>query len=363
MRPDGTVKVLDFGLAKAMEPAGRAPNVSQSPTITTPAMTQAGMILGTAAYMSPEQARGKTLDKRADIWAFGCVLYEMLTGTRAFPGEDVTDTLAAVVRAEPDWTRLPSNLSPALATYIRRSLEKNPKQRIADAQDMRLALEGAFDTARLPSAPLVAPRMASAWVVGALAVGAVVAGAVVWIVTRPPARLQPHVSRLQIVPSGTAVLTITGATRDLAITPDGSRLVYFGNRGTQLLVRGMDSLDSVTVYTGLPRTPFVSPDGQWAAFADYGQLQKVPVGGGPAVPITRIDGPTSRGATWGPDDTIVFATTNGATGLQRVAAAGGATTVLTRPDAEQGEADHAWPEWLPGGNAGTVHDSRQDRWP
>src|ERR1700675_3517464 len=114
VRPDGTVKVLDFGLAKAMEPVGRAPHVSQSPTITTPAMTQAGMILGTAAYMSPEQARGKALDKRTDIWAFGCVLYEMLTGTRAFAGDDVSDVLASVLAREPDWARLPSNLSPAL---------------------------------------------------------------------------------------------------------------------------------------------------------------------------------------------------------------------------------------------------------
>ena len=137
----------------------------------------------------------------------------------------------------------------------------------------------------------------------------------------------------------------------MAITPDGSRVVYVGNSGTQLLVRAMDSLDAVAVFTGLPRGPFVSPDGQWTAFADAGQLKKVPVSGGPAVPITSIDGSTARGATWGTDDTIVFATTNGATGLQRVAAAGGAPTILTRPDVEQGEADHAWPEWLPGGKA------------
>ena len=355
VRPDGTVKVLDFGLARAMEPVGRAPNVSQSPTITTPAMTQAGMILGTAAYMSPEQARGKTVDKRTDIWAFGCVLYEMLTGTRAFAGKDVADVLASVLATEPDWTRLPSNLSPALGTYIRRCLEKNPKQRIADAQDMRLALEGAFDTAALPSAPPVATRTASAWVAGALVVGAVVAGAVVWFVTRPPPRPQPHVWRLQVVPPGTAALSITVGIgqRELAITPDGSRVVYVGNLGTQLLVRAMDSLDPVPLYTGRPRGPFVSPDGQWTAFADAGLLKKVPVGGGPAVPITAttLDGPTALGATWGPDDTIVFATTNGATGLQRIPAAGGAPTVLTRPDVEQGEADHAWPEWLPGGKA------------
>ena len=128
-------------------------------------------------------------------------------------------------------------------------------------------------------------------VIGALVVGAAVAGAVVWVVTRPPARLPPHVSRLQIVPSGAAALTITGETRDLAITPDGSRVVYVGNRGTQLLVRAMDSLDPVAVFTRLPRGPFVSPDGKWTAFADAGELKKVPVSGGPAVPITTIEVP------------------------------------------------------------------------
>ena len=147
VRPDGTVKVLDFGLAKAMEPAGAAsPHASQSPTITTPAMTQAGMILGTAAYMSPEQARGKPVDKRADIWAFGCVLYEMLTGQRAFDGQGVSETLARVIEREPDWARLPATLSPALRTYIRRCLQKDPRQRVQAIGDVRLALEGAFET-------------------------------------------------------------------------------------------------------------------------------------------------------------------------------------------------------------------------
>jgi serine/threonine-protein kinase len=154
VRPDGIVKVLDFGLAKAMEPAGpMSPGVSQSPTITTPAVTQAGLILGTAAYMSPEQARGKPVDKRTDIWAFGTVLFEMLTGARAFAGDDVSDVLASVLAREPDWARLPATLSPVLGTYIRRSLHKNPTQRVADVQDLRLALEGAFDVA--------APRMAT----------------------------------------------------------------------------------------------------------------------------------------------------------------------------------------------------------
>jgi serine/threonine protein kinase len=149
------VKVLDFGLAKALEPhraARFSGSVSQSPTITTPAMTEAGMILGTAAYMSPEQARGKPVDMRADIWAFGCVLYEMLTGRRAFDGESVAETLARVIEREPDWSGLPAALSPALRTFVRRCLQKDPRQRVQAIGDVRLALAGAFDTAAAPAA-------------------------------------------------------------------------------------------------------------------------------------------------------------------------------------------------------------------
>ena len=159
LRPDGVVKVLDFGLAKALEPAGAmSPGMSQAPTITTPAMTQAGMILGTAAYMAPEQAKGRAVDKRSDVWAFGAVLYEMLTGKRAFDAEDVSETLAAVLRAEVNWTLLPQALSPALRTFLVRCLQKDPKQRIGDVQSLRLALEGAFETGLsrpdvIPAAP------------------------------------------------------------------------------------------------------------------------------------------------------------------------------------------------------------------
>jgi len=142
------VKVLDFGLAKAMEPAAvSSSGISMSPTITTPAMTQAGMILGTAAYMSPEQAKGRTVDRRADVWAFGAVLYEMLSGTRAFAGSEVSEVLASVLAREPDWTLFPGGVSPVLGTCIRRCLHKDPKQRIGDMQSLRLALEGAFETA------------------------------------------------------------------------------------------------------------------------------------------------------------------------------------------------------------------------
>src|SRR5882762_5023441 len=157
VRPDGAVKVLDFGLAKAMEPTGAmSPNVSQSPTITTPAMTQAGMILGTAAYMSPEQAKGRTVDKRSDVWAFGAVLYEMVTGRRAFEGDDVSDTLARILLKEPDWTALPAAVPPAVVTVLRRCLQKDRKQRVRDIGDVSLALEGAFETA-VPETAAPAP--------------------------------------------------------------------------------------------------------------------------------------------------------------------------------------------------------------
>src|SRR5687768_11921039 len=148
VRPDGTAKLLDFGLAKVLDPlSAGGHSATMSPTITSPVMmTGVGVILGTAAYMSPEQARGKAVDKRADIWAFGAVLFEMLTGVRAFAGEDVSDTLADVMRAEPAWTKLPESAPPALLTFIKRCLRKNPAERVRDIGDVRLALEGAFDT-------------------------------------------------------------------------------------------------------------------------------------------------------------------------------------------------------------------------
>jgi eukaryotic-like serine/threonine-protein kinase len=353
VRRDGTVKVLDFGLAKAIEPAGVAsPSVSQSPTITTPAMTQAGMILGTAAYMSPEQARGKPVDERADIWAFGCVLYEMLTGQRAFDGQSVTETLARVIEREPDWARLPAALSPALRTYIRRCLQKDPRQRVQAIGDVRLALEGAFET----GAPdMAAPSVVTWWrraavvAVAAIILGGAIAGTLVWVGMRPA---PPRISRLQMTPTGTAALAITWNDRDLAVTPDGSRLIYVGNQGTQIFVRALDALAPVVVFTGVPHALFVSPDGLWIGFVDgLGVLKKVAVAGGPAVTLATIDTAGSSGATWGPDDTITVATNAVDTGLLRVSAAGGPLTVLTRPDRAQGEADHFWPEMLPGGRA------------
>ena len=368
VRPDGTVKVLDFGLAKAMGPPeggryaqdGRSvrlqPDLTDAATITTPAMTQAGMILGTAAYMSPEQARGKVVDKRCDIWAFGCVLFEMLSGRQPFAGDTVSETLAEVMKSEPPWQALPASLPANLDRLIRRCLVKDPRQRIRDVGDVRLALEGAFEAAAVPTAAVAVVPQPASWrrvaaVAGVVLVVAAGTGAAVWVATRPAPPVPPRVSRLLVESPDAAGLTISPNDRDLAATPDGSRVVYVGNRGTQLFVRALDSFAPMTVFTGAPLGPFVSPDSQWIGFVDgTNLLKKVAVTGGSPVVLTTIDG-YPRGATWAQDDAIIFATQNGTTGLQHVAAAGGPATVLTRPDRAKGETDHVWPEVLPGGRA------------
>jgi hypothetical protein len=266
----------------------------------------------------------------------------------------VSEVLASVLAREPDWTRLPP---PAFDTTIRRCLHKNAKQRIADAQDVRLALEGAFDTAAPQTSAPVFVAQPVGWLrvailtTSALVIGAALAGTLVWVVARPAEPAPPRVSRLQVTPGGAAALSVNGAGGDLAITPDGSRLVYIGNHGTQLFVRALGTLEPLTIFTGSAlRGLFVSPDGHWIGFAESFALKKVAVTGGPAVTITTLDGSFS-GAMWGSDDTIIVATLNPATGLQRVTAAGGPTTLFTRPDRAQGERDHLWPELLPGGRA------------
>ena len=358
IRPDGAVKVLDFGLAKAMEPTGAmSASVSMSPTITTPAMTQAGVILGTAAYMSPEQARGTTVDKRADLWAFGVVLWEMLTGKRLFEGATVSDTLASVLKTDPNWRTLPAATPTAVRRLLRRCLEKDRKRRFDSAAAARLEIEEALtapsatDGAAAPpgavSRSLWAPALPWA-VVGALAAGLALV-LVLWAPWRaaPP----PHVTRTTITTSGPAALTITGIDRDLALSPDGTRVVYVGSSGTQLFVRALEALEPVAIATGGDvRGLFVSPDGQGVGFVDGITLRKVAITGGPPITLASLDG-ISRGATWAPDDTIIFATSNTEAGLQRVSAAGGTPEVLTRPDRAQGEANHLWPEILPGGRA------------
>ena len=355
VRDDGTVKVLDFGLAKALDPnPSGAP--SQSPTLTA-AATQMGVIMGTAAYMSPEQARGKPVNKRADIWSFGCVLYEMLTGQMAFQGEDVSLTLASVLNREPQWDGLPHALSPALDTFLRRCLEKEPRQRVQAIGDVRLAMEGAFETTVSQPSAAVDVRNLQVWqrpvpALVALALASLT-GLVGWALTRPEP-LTPRVERFAIPPPAGETVGVS-QTQDLAISPDGSRLVYLGTGGNpyQFYVRSVDAL-AATPLQGLDTDvfmPFVSPDGAWVGFYDFrdNALKKVSILGGPPVTICNPDTPPV-GATWAEDDTIIFGTL-GASGLWRVSANGGDPEELTTPDAAQVPLNHAWPHVLPGGRA------------
>ena len=361
VRTDATVKVLDFGLAKAMDTSSAASvGATTSPTLSMHA-TEAGIILGTAAYMSPEQAKGKPVDRHADIWAFGAVMFEMLTGQRAFSGSDISDTLVSVLRDEPDWSALPAGTPPSVTQTLRVCLRKDPKQRVGDISAVRLAMEGAFDSAPLPSpAPSHPPapslRGLPLAAGAALAVGIVV-GAVTWLATRPEPQPPPSVTRFAIVPPAAQAIGISGLDRDLAITPDGTAIVYRagaaggGQVPAQLIVRRLDQLAAQPITNAAAaRNPIVSPDGRWIAFFDRGDLKKVSITGGPAITLCKTLG-ASRGASWGDDDTIIFATPDTTTGLSSVPARGGEPKVLTKPDTSQREMDHVFPSILPGARA------------
>ena len=334
VNPEGQVKILDFGLAKALEVEVPASSLSQSPTLTN-AATQAGVILGTAAYMSPEQARGREVDSRTDVWAFGCVLYEMLTGQPAFGGEDVTVTLARIVEREPNLDALPAAVPSSIQQALRLCLRKDVKRRFSDIRDVRLMLEGEFETAGVAELFSVAqPKWRRVLVsMVMLLLGALIAGTVAWLSTAPPT---PQVTRLTITPSPTAPLAIDGLTRDLAISPDGTAVAYIGSSGTSLVVRLMDQNEPAVITGITPRHPVFSPDGESIFFFDGGTLKRVARSGGPVLTLSQGAG-ASRGASWGPDDRIVFATSDANTGLLRVGSAGGEPEVLTTPDQTQGE--------------------------
>jgi serine/threonine-protein kinase len=350
---DGTVKVLDFGLAKAMSEDPAEGDMSNSPTLSM-AATRQGVILGTAAYMSPEQAKGKVVDRRADVWAFGCVLYEMLTGKQVFHGEDVTDVLAAVVKSEPEWNRLPATTPHPISNLMRRCLEKNVKRRLVHIGEARILLEDVLSGAA-PAEPVAAQGFhrlggrALLFGAGALLAGGLVAGVAMWVLMQPEA---PLPVRLTVVHPGAETLYVNDFDPDVALSPDGRRLVYIaggaGGAMGRLYVRALDELRP-TLLADSARSPFFSPDGQWVGFLGARGLAKVAVTGGPAVAISAVSG--LRGAAWGPDDTIIFATIETATGLLRIPAAGGEPEVLTKPDPEKGEVDHLFPEFLPGGRA------------
>jgi Tol biopolymer transport system component len=345
VRADGTVKVLDFGLAKAMDPAGAASgDAMRSPTLTARA-TQMGMILGTAAYMAPEQARGRSVDKRADIWAFGVVLFEMLTGTRAFPGDDITDTLAAVVRAEPDWNLLPKDLSPTLAVFLRRCLHKDPKQRIGDIHDVRLALDGAFDTPQAQTTTPAASSMPSArlaWLAFAVALLGTIAlaiPAVRHLREAPPAA--PIETRVDIVTPGVA------NSGSFALSPDGRQIVFIasGDGAPRLWLRSLAATTAQPLAGTEGATfPFWSPDSRSLGFFADDKLKRLDLGAGaPQSLATVIAG---RGGAWNAEGIMLFAP-NTMGPLFRIAASGGQPAAVPTSNPQP---HYRHPSFLPDGH-------------
>lgn len=353
--PAGMVKVLDFGLAKIRLGDAGSAALSNAPTMLT-VMSMPGTILGTAAYMSPEQAKGRETDRRTDIWAFGCVLYEMLTGQAAFAKDNVADTLAAVLGREPDWTMLGPHLPAALRLLVQRCLEKDPQRRIGDISTaIFLMNEPAMAAPAADPAVAIAPvRGSGVWlrvaVVVAVLAAAVGGAAAVWFETRPAPR---RVARLPIAASGTSALSVTGFPgRDVAISPDGAHIVYVGDNGRRLFVRTLDQLDPVPlVGADFPLGLFFSYDGKWIGFVGEFLLKKAAINGGAVQSLSKLGARTIRGATWGENGTIIFATDELSTGLEQLSEGAEATTVLTHPNLDRGEVDHVWPEFLPGGEA------------
>jgi serine/threonine-protein kinase len=353
--PEGRVKVLDFGLAKAFE-TERKESSSNAAMFTT--TTQKGLILGTAAYMSPEHVRGKALDRRTDIWAFGCMYYEALSGKPPFASETISDTLAAVLREEPDW-RVLSHTPIAVQRLIKRCLKKDPTARLHDIADANLEIEDAV----AESAPLmvqmpgvepwrISRKRAAATGMAALAAVAAIAAVGYWISQWPSTPAGgAGVSRV-VVPVPASQQVEHGGLAPLAISPDGTRLVYVAverEGRTQLFMRLLDRFEP----TGLAGTeggsaPFFSPDGRWVGFYANGALQRVSVDGGGALKICDTSAVWS--AIWGPDDAIVFATSASPGGLWRVPVAGGAPARLTTVDAASGELQHAYPQRLKNGD-------------
>jgi serine/threonine-protein kinase len=348
------LKVLDFGLAKLAQAPDSGPQASgeftQSPTITSPAFTQAGMLLGTAAYMSPEQARGRTIDKRADIWAFGCVFFEMLTGRRVFDGETVADVLAAVMTRELDVAAVPPSTPSGIVALIRHCLQKDAKHRLRDIGDAVAVLDAAPTTSDTSQkTPLKAQSGATRALPWAVAAAALIAGvAAILVASRNPTVAPARVVRLQALAGGDESL-LNDQGPAAVLSPDGSLLAFTGRKGVQvrqLYIRRLDQLEATPLNgTEDAFAPFFSPDGQWIAFFAEGKLKKLPSAGGPVVVL--CDAPSGRGGAWGEDGFIVFTpNASGSTTLRRVNANGGAPATFTT--LREGEASQRWPQVLPG---------------
>jgi Tol biopolymer transport system component len=336
--PDGRVKVLDFGLAKAYQQDSANADLGDSPTITA-AATMPGMVVGTAAYMSPEQAKGKEVDARTDIFAFGCVLYEMLTGKRAFDGKDVSERLASVLAREPDWTRLPEDVSRDVRKLLRLCLEKNGKNRLNDATALRLLIEQA---AKEPVGERAAPQKSAGrlgWIAAAILLLALASLAVVHFRETPT--IAPEM-RVEISTPATS------APMEFALSPNGRHIVFAaaGDGPQRLWLRALDSTEAQPMAgTEGADYSFWSPESRSIGFFAGGKLKRVDIAGGP--PQVIADAPLGRGGTWNADGTILFAPTS-TSPLSRVAAAGGEAVAATRLDPPR-QTGHVFPRFLPDG--------------
>jgi serine/threonine-protein kinase len=367
---DGQVKVLDFGLAKAMgiHPlSGDSGQNTQSPTLA-PGMTQAGTLMGTAGYMSPEQARGKTVDRRADIWAFGCVLFEMLGGRRAFDGETVTDVLGAIVHKAPEIDNLPAEVPGPIRRLLDRCLQKDASRRLQSIGDARIALQEWVENPNAvePDTAVSPAQGVRRWLPWAAALAAGVAGAVLGMTVLRPSETPEPPRRLEVAVAESGFFTGVGSS--VVLSPDGRHLAAVVGDGSaaEIWLRPLHQLEGTRLVgaagADFPYQPFFSPNGEWVGYVTPQELKKVPVTGGAPITLTSLQ--RSRGASWGPDGTIVFART-AISGLSLVSAAGGEPRALTSLDEDRGEITHRWPQWLPGGKAvlftvGTEDQARFD---
>jgi serine/threonine-protein kinase len=348
---DGTVKLLDFGLAKAfaVDQSGTSPELSASPTVM--AATQAGIILGTAGYMSPEQARGRSVDRRADVWAFGCVLYEMLTAQRTFGGETVTDVLGAIVHRDPDWDALPAETPRRIRALLHRCLRKDVNRRIQAIGDARVSIEEYLEDPEAAEAILdggtsARPgwRAMAPWAATAILAVALIAS----LLSGGDGAAESPTLRLDMAIGVAEDLRDLSLGSSLVLSPDGSQIVIATGtvQDSQLQIRRLDNTAATTLTGGGAYNPFFSPDGSWVGFALANSLQKVPATGGTPLEITEVN--RSRGADWGQDGDIVYAPSFD-TGLMAIDADGGEPVQVSTLDESTGEVTHRWPQILPGG--------------
>jgi eukaryotic-like serine/threonine-protein kinase len=348
LRVDGTVKVLDFGLAKMFDDERGGQSPADGATISSPVtMTSAGMVLGTAAYMSPEQARGQTVDARTDLWAFGCVLFEMLTGTRAFPGDTVTDILAAVVKEEPRWHDLPAATPAAMRRLLRRCLTKDRKRRLASVADARLDIEEALDPGRADATPTAArTSRPSPWTmaIGLGIVFAAVASAYFLGSRAATVRSTPAPVTRFVIPAPPGTQIISGH-REVALSPDGQQVAFIA-RGTadqHIYVRRLDDPAPRQIAgTEAARDLTFSPDGRWLAFHAGNKIRKVRLAGG--APTVLADAPHAHGLAWHPSEDAIYFAPHQSSAIWKVAASGETPAVaVTTLDSARSESSHAWP--------------------